>query len=189
MRWLVSDVPRRVEVEVAGNDDASRTSEIKVRVRDENYKPFDNASIAIEVATPDGKSIDLVGEPSDSEPGLYVANFVSSAAGAYRATVTASSDDGSDIEQRESGWVSDPDSEEFESLEPNREFLESIAKRSGGEVLELGDLENFVSSLDHREVPIVETRSLPWWHRWPIFTLAIGLLVCEWGVRRWKGLP
>ena len=189
LRWLVSDVPRRVEVEVAGNNDASRTSEIKVRVRDENYKPFDNASIAIEVATPDGKSIDLVGEPSDSEPGLYVANFVSSAAGAYRATVTASSDDGSDIEQRESGWVSDPDSEEFESLEPNREFLESIAKRSGGEVLELGDLENFVSSLDHREVPIVETRSLPWWHRWPVFTLAIGLLVCEWGVRRWKGLP
>ena len=189
MRWLVSDVPRRVEVEVAGNNNANRTAEIKVRVRDENYKPFDNASIAIEVATPDGKSIDLVGEPSSSEPGLYVANFVSSAPGAYRATVTASSDDGSEIEQRESGWVSDPDSAEFESLEPNREFLKSIASRSGGEVLELGDLESFVSSLDHREVPVVETRSLPWWHRWPIFTLAIGLLVCEWGVRRWKGLP
>ena len=189
IRWLVSDVPRRVEVEVVKNSDADRRVEIKTRVRDENYKPFDNAAIAIEVATPDGKSIELTGEPSDSEPGLYVANFVSNASGAYRATVTASSGDGSEIEQRESGWVSAPGSEEFESLVPNREFLESIASRSGGEVLELADLENFVSSLDHREVPVVEIRSLPWWHRWPIFILAIGLLIGEWGVRRWKGLP
>ena len=189
LRWLVSDVPRRVEVEVIKKDDANQSAEIKIRVRDENFKPFDNASISVEVATPDGKSIELTAEPSDSEPGLYVANFVSSASGAYRATVTASSDDGSEIEQRESGWVSAPSNEEFKSLVPNREFLESIASRSGGEVLELGNLEDFVSSLDHREVPVVETRSLPWWHRWPVFTLAIGLLVGEWGVRRWKGLP
>ena len=189
LRWLVSDVPRRVQVEVNRKSDANRTAEIKVRVRDENYKPFDNASIAIEVATPDGKSIELAAEPSDTEPGLYLANFVSNASGAYRATVIANSDDGSEIEQREAGWVSDPDSEEFESLEPNREFLQELARRSGGEVLELDGLDKFVASLEHREVPVVETRSLPWWHRWPIFTIAIGLLVCEWGVRRLKGLP
>ena len=123
LRWLVSDVPRRVEVEVIKKDDANQSAEIKIRVRDENFRPFDNASISVEVATPDGKSIELTAEPSDSEPGLYVANFVSSASGAYRATVTASSDDGSEIEQRESGWVSAPSNEEFKSLVPNLSLI------------------------------------------------------------------
>lgn len=189
LRWLVADVPRRVEVEIKRLSDANRTADINVRVRDEAYKPFDNASIAIEVQTPDGKSIELTGEPSKSEPGLYSAKFVSNDPGAYRAVVLATAPDGSDIEQRESGWVSEPDTEEFQSLEPNREFLEQLAKRSGGEVIELDQLDQFVTSLEHREVPITETSSLPWWHRWTIFVFAIGLLVGEWGLRRWKGLP
>ncbi len=189
LRWLVADAPRRVEVEVERKNDANRTAEIKVWVRDEAYKPFDNAAVAIEVQTPAGKSIELKGEPAASEPGLYVANFVSSEPGAYRAIVQADADDGSDIEQRESGWVSEPETEEFRSLEPNRAFLEQLAQRSGGEVIELDRLDGFVTSLEHREVPITETRSLPWWHRWTIFGLAISLLVGEWGIRRWKGLP
>jgi len=189
MRWLVSDVPRRVEVEVERKNDANRTAVIKARVRDESFKPFDNASVGIEVITADDKKIELTGDPSDNEPGLYVANFVSGEPGVYRAVVSATADDGSEIEQRESGWVSDPDSDEFQSLEPNRQFLEALAKRSGGEVIELDGLEQFVDSLEHREVPITETRSIPWWHRWPIFAIAIGLLVFEWGIRRLKGLP
>ena len=131
----------------------------------------------------------MTGEPSATEPGLYEANFVSSTPGAYRAVVLATGADGIDIEQRESGWVSEPDSEEFQSLEPNRAFLEMLAQRSGGEVIELDQLDQFVTSLEHREVPITETSSLPWWHRWTIFAFAIGLLVGEWGLRRWKGLP
>ena len=189
LRWCVSDVPRRVEVEVERLNDVNRTAEIKVRVRDESYKPFDNASVEIVVQTPAGKSIELTGEPSNSEAGLYMANFVSTEPGAYRAAVVASAEDGSEIEQRESGWVSEPDSEEFQSLEPNREFLEELAVRSHGEVIELDQLDQFVKSLEYREVPVTETSSLPWWHRWTFFTLAIGLLIVEWGLRRWKGLP
>lgn len=189
MRWLVSDVPRRVEVDVKRKNDVNRTAEIVVRVRDEGFKPFDNASVAIEVETPDGKSIELIGEPSDNEPGTYLANFVSVEPGSYCAKVAAVSEDGSEIESREAGWVSDPDSEEFQSLEPNFQFLEALAKRSGGEVLDLDGLDEFVDSLEYREVPITETRTIPWWHRWPIFALAIGLLVAEWGIRRLRGLP
>ena len=131
----------------------------------------------------------MTGEPAGTEPGVYIANFVSSVPGAYRAVVRAAADDGSAIEDREAGWVSEPDSEEFQSLEANRTFLNELAKRSGGELIELDDLDQFVDSLEFRQVPITETRSLPWWHRWTIFAMAIGLLVGEWGVRRWKGLP
>lgn len=189
LRWLVADAPRRVEVEVVRKNDVNRTSQIIANVRDESFKPLDNASVQIDVQTPDGKLIEMTAEPSETEPGTYFANFVSGESGAYRALVRTAAPDGTEIEQREAGWVSEPDSEEFQSLVPNRSFLESLAKQSGGEVLELDQLDAFVKSLDHREVPITESKSLPWWHRWTIFLIAIGLLVGEWGIRRWKGLP
>ena len=188
MRWLVADVPRRLEVENEALPDTNRTRKIKIRVRDEAYQPLDNATITVNVTTPDGKLVELVAEPTEVA-GVYESTYSSSQAGAYKATVQAQAADGSNIEQRESGWVSDPDREEFQSLVPNRQFLENIAARSGGEVIELDDLDSFVASLEHRKVPIMETRTLPWWHRWTVFTVAIGLLICEWGIRRWKGLP
>ncbi len=189
LRWLVADVPRRVECEVVRKPDSTQLVEIVTDVRDESFKPFDNATVAIEVATPDGKTIQLTGRASDDQPGRYSAAFASAAAGPYRATIRTEAADGSQIEQRETGWVADPDAEEFRSLVPNREFLERIAERSGGEVLEMSELDRFVSTLPNREIPITETRTQPWWHRWTIFTVAICLLVAEWGIRRWKGLP
>ena len=96
--------------------------------------------------------------------------------------------DGSEIETRESGWVSEPDSEEFQSLEPNPQLMKEIADQTGGQVIDIDSLEQFVSGLEYREVPVMETVSNPWWHRWTVFSLAIGLLIGEWGLRRWKGL-
>lgn len=188
LRWAIADVPRRVEVEINRLNDANRSSEIKVSVNDEAYKPFDNATVVIQVKTPDGKSIELTGEPKDSVPGVYVANFVSGETGVYRASVGVKAPDGSEIETRESGWVSEPDSEEFQSLQPNLQLMKEIADQSGGEVVDIDSLEQFVAELEYREVPVMETVSNPWWHRWTVFSLAIGLLVGEWGLRRWKGL-
>ena len=51
------------------------------------------------------------------------------------------------------------------------------------------DLDDFVSSLPNRKIPIVETWTYPLWHQWPVFFAAIGCLVGEWALRRWKGLP
>ncbi|MFT5300914.1 MAG: putative membrane protein [Mariniblastus sp.] len=189
MRWVVSDVPRRIDCKIEKRNDTNRTTEMVVTVRDESYRLLDNATVEFEITTPDGKMIELTGVPSGNTPGEYRGSFVSIEPGAYSANVLVAAADGTEIGEVESGWVSEPDSEEFQSLEPNRKFLELLAEKSGGEVIELDGLTQFVNSLDYREVPISETSSLPWWHRWPILFLALGLLVGEWGIRRWKGLP
>ena len=188
LRWAIADVPRRVEVEINRLNDANRSSEIKVFVNDEAYRPFDNATVVINVQTPDGKTIELAGEPTDTVPGVYVANFISGETGVYRASVAVNAADGSEIETRESGWISEPDSEEFQSLEPNLKLMKEIAEQTGGQVIDIESLEQFVAGLDYREVPVMETVSTPWWHRWTVFSLAIGLLIGEWGLRRWRGL-
>jgi len=165
LRWLVAEVPRRVEVVAEPDAADSQSIKLRVDIRDEEFKPQLNAEV-----------------------GRYVADFSSREPGAYRIIATAKSSDGTLIETRETGWVSDPAVAEFESLQPDRKFLQQIAEKTGGEMVELADLESFAAEFDSQKVPISETKTIPWWHRWPIFASAIGLLLAEWGARRMWGL-
>ena len=189
VRWLVADVPQRVEVETGRGGDLAWPVEIIVRVRDEMYEPLDNASVAVSVATPDGRHIELTAEPSDRAAGEYRTSFASRTPGAYRAQVTAKAEDASEIGAREAGWTVETATDELRTLRPNRGFLERIAKETGGEMIAADALDDFVAGLPNRKVPIVEAWTYPLWHQGSMFLFAVGCLVGEWGLRRWKGLP
>ena len=58
VRWLVADVPRRVEIDVRPNKDSQDGSvSLHVRVSDADYLPLDNAQLTIDVTTPDGHKV------------------------------------------------------------------------------------------------------------------------------------
>lgn len=98
--------------------------------------------------------------------------------------------DGSSVGQRETGWTVEPETEEFKQLAGNQALLERIASESGGQVLTLSELDRFVANVPQKKIPIVETWTYPLWHQGSVLAaLAIGCLVGEWGLRRWKGLP
>ncbi len=190
VRWLVSDVPQPVEVETrpaAGN--AAAGVEIVVRTRDKEFQPLDNAQVKITVHTPDKRRIELVAEASGKAAGEYLATFAPRDSGPYRADVTATAADGSEVGSRETGWAVEPETEEFRTLAVNRPLLERLAQETGGEVVTLDGLESFVASLPNRKIPITETWTWPLWHQWSVLAAAIGCFVGEWGLRRWKGLP
>jgi len=198
VRWLVADVPERVEVEVepgvAGDavDGASGAAPgvaIHVRVRDAAYLPLDNAEAVVRITPPGGKPLELEAEPSAAEAGVYVLRYVPRAAGAHRAVVAVKAPDGSPVGERETGWASQPQTDEFSRLAPNRDLLAEIAAKTGGQVLTAGELNGFVSKLNQRPAPITEPWTRPLWHH-PLFFLAIiACFTAEWGMRRWKGLP
>lgn len=190
VRWLVSDVPGRVEVESRRTTTgASPAVQILVRARDEKFEPLDNAHVALRVQTPDGHKIELIAESSDRSPGQYESLFAPRAAGVYRATITVTAADGSEVGQREIGWTVEPQTEEFRKLAVNRPLLEKLAKETGGEVVSLDALDQFVSSLPNRKIPVTETWTYPLWHQSSVFLVAIGCLIGEWGLRRWRGMP
>ena len=190
VRWLVSDVPGRVEVETrrtfAG---ALPAVQVLVRARDAQFESLDNAHVALRVQTPDDRKVELVAESSDRSPGQYEATFVSRAPGVYRATITVTAADGSEVGQREIGWTAEPQTEEFRTLAVNRSLLAQLAKDTGGELIDAADLDQFVGSLPNRKIPIVETWTYPLWHQSSVFLLAVGCLIGEWGLRRWRGMP
>lgn len=190
VRWLVADVPQRVEVDVKRKTGPGLAPvDLVIRTRDKEYAPLDNATITVAVRTPEGREIQLVAEASDRTPGEYVASFAPRVAGTYRAEIKATGADGSEVGGRSTGWAVEPETEEFSRLTGNEALLTRMARESGGEVLSPDGLRDFVTSLPNRKIPVVENWTYPLWHQWSVATLAMVCLIGEWGLRRMKGLP
>jgi hypothetical protein len=196
VRWLVSDVPTRVSVTAqTGADGDPCLVRLVVKVRDEEYKPMDNASVQLTIRpvrlSPGAGSNDLqlAADVSSSEPGAYQRDYVQTEAGARIVEAVATQSDGKIIGRSTAGWALDPAAAEFRSLKPNRAYLEALAKSTGGEVLKLDGLRDFVRQLPQRHAPIMESWSKPLWQEPAVYLFALGCFVAEWGIRRWKGLP
>jgi len=190
IRWLVADVPARVSIDVEPRMDHPDTPlDLRVRVRNDKFEAMDNARVAINISTPEGETIELLADTSLDEPGLYQATYLPRIAGAYRATVSVQDPAGMMVGQVDTGWTADPAGDEFRSVAPNRALLTELATQTGGEVVEPDDLAALVADLPHRQADEMEQAVTPLWHRWWMLALAIGCLVGEWGLRRWKGLP
>src|SRR6185437_14752204 len=192
VRWLVSDVPPRISVtaEPAPGGDPSEFR-ITVKAHDEEFKPLDNASVELtvrpvgqgsksEIRNPKSELQNYVrmpAEPSAGEPGSYTATFVAHDTGAYLVEANVTQADGKIAGHAATGWTSDPAAVEFRSLKPNRALLESLAKKTGGEIVPLADLESFVRKLPERRSPIMETWSYPLWHKPAVLLFALACFV------------
>ena len=189
VRWLVGDVPSRVEVTVRPKTDSETPAlNLAVRVRDAEYRPLDNAKVTFRIGLPGGDKLTLDAEPDPREAGAYATTYVPREPGAYRVTASANAPDGSSVGEREAGWAAQPAADEFARLEPDREYLKSIASKTHGEVVDGGSLPSFVASLSARSAPITEPWTSPLWHQPLYFLVAIACLVGEWGLRRVNGL-
>ena len=113
----------------------------------------------------------------------------SAEAGAYCVDAAVTQSDGKVVGRAQAGWTADPAADEFRSLKPNRALLETIARRTGGQMVAMNDLRDFVQRLPERGAPITETVSRPLWHQPGIFLFVLGCFMADWGIRRWKGLP
>jgi len=205
-RWLVSDVPNRVNFQVEPKPgDPNQAVSLQVRVREKNFKPMDNASVTLTVKTvlhgahaPGGaassaletstNSVRIKAEPSSSEPGLYEATYIPRDTGGYLAEAAVTDTAGAELGRVQAAWTADPAAEEFRSLKPNRALMEQIAAKTGGSVVSASKLDDFAANLPNRHAPVTEEWSSPLWHHAWVFLLALACFVSEWGLRRSKGL-
>jgi len=133
--------------------------------------------------------VELTADASTGEPGTYTATYLARETGAYSAEATVTDAEGKISGHAATGWTSDPAAEEFRSLKPNRALLENLAKKTGGEIVAMADLDKFVKKLPERRSPVMETWSKPLWHLPIVLVFALACFVTEWGIRRWKGMP
>jgi uncharacterized membrane protein len=203
VRWLVSDVPPPIAVvpdtAVSGNPAEVR---LTVTAHDEEFRPLENATVRLTVRpvrlmpaengtgrVADTNYVQMTAEPSATLPGTYEATYIAREAGAYSVEAVVTRADGRPAGHAAAGWASDPAADEFRSLKPNRALMEALARRTGGEVVKMEDLDKFVRQLPQRHAPITETWTNPLWQNPLVFLFVLGCFVAEWGIRRWKGLP
>ena len=197
MRWLVADVPNRVEIQAEPARDADQSMLLQTRARDKVFQPQDNATVSLKVSAyksdensfhTNAAVIALTAEPSLGEAGLYQAGYIPRDAGGYLAEAVVTDANGAEIGRAETGWAADPAAEEFKSLQPNRSLLETIARKTGGEMVGADQLAAFVKGLPSRQAPVMESWSFPLWHTPAVLLFALACFICEWGLRRWKGM-
>ncbi|MBL8851259.1 MAG: FixH family protein [Planctomycetaceae bacterium] len=189
LRWLVVDVPAKLEVAAEQESPSATAVKLVARVHDAAFEPVDGAAVEFTVRTPEGKEYRLDADPSLAEPGVYTTDYAPREAGGYRATAAVNEQGAADSIQAELGWASDPSAEEFRRINVDRELLQSLADATHGEVLSPEQLPEFVESLPSREAPRMEAWTRPLWHTPWMLLAAIACFAGEWGLRRWRGLP
>jgi uncharacterized membrane protein len=195
VRWLVSDVPRQIELTVEpAADAAGEDVNLQVRARNPKFEPLDDGVVWVEVQPWDttnaaAATVRLRAEPSLKEAGVYEASYVPHGTGGYLARVYATNSVGLEVGRAEAGWATDLAAEEFRSLQPNLDLLREIARRTGGELVAVNNLADFARRQPQRPAPVMEAWTAPAWHTPVVFAFALACFAGEWGLRRWKGLP
>jgi len=194
LRWLVADVPERISLRTVHKaENAQQLLTLQVQARQADFSPMGNVFPVIEVQEPGGQILRLSTEAVPDELGLFEAQYMTHSSGAYRARAVVQDLSGNQLGEAECAWALDLDAAEFRSLRAKRALMADIARKTGGRVLELDELDRFARSLPTREVPITEAWIRPLWDLPGVLpALFILILLClglEWTLRRWRGMP
>jgi hypothetical protein len=187
----VADVPGRVSVEVLPDSaDGEPRSRVRVQVRDASFQPVDQAVVSLDVQPMGGLTNSPLHLEADAanEAGVYETAYSPREAGGYRVDVQAAEPTGLAAGRGSAGFTSDPESEEFRSLNANRPLLADLSQKTGGAMVELKDLDELEQQIRQRPAPFMEPVTRMLWHRPLLLIAALLLLGIEWALRRRAGL-
>jgi uncharacterized membrane protein len=188
LRYLVTDTPGQVTASTPKPVLSDETKvPLRVEVRDKQYKPVTNAKVQARFMGPDGASATVELTPQLLEEGVYNGEWTAEKPGSYVADIIAGREQeeiGRDVLtfRREDGVA-----ESFHTSQ-NRELLEKLSDETGGRYYKPGEASKLANEISYSEAGIStrETRDL--WDMPAIFLLALGLLACEWLLRRRWGV-
>ena len=188
IRWLVSgseflpgrDVSFQIDKSTYRPREMIRMTVSAKLVERSRYKP------RIELAQPDGRKVRLTPEPRQDNEAVYVAQFAPETEGEYEAILF------SNIGKPEKDMVRFTvydDSVEQRCVQADREMMNLIAEVTGGEMLEVAELDALPDKMQAFET-LARERVKPKdiWDRLPVFSMLICVLGVEWFLRRASGL-
>jgi uncharacterized membrane protein len=188
LRHLVTDTPGQVTASTPKPVLSDETKvPLRVEVRDKQYKPVTDAKVQARFMAPDGASATVELTPQPLEEGIYSGEWTAEKPGTYVADIIAGREQeeiGRDVVtfRREDGVA-----ENFHTSQ-NRELLEKLSEQTGGRYYKPGEASKLANEISYSEAGIStrETRDL--WDMPAIFLLALGILACEWLLRRRWGV-
>ncbi len=195
LRWLVSDAPRRVELEVSNDRPApGEPVDLRAVVRDGGFLGVNGAEATATVTGPTGEEQKLPLEWTVEEDGEYRASFVPELPGPYDVRVMAEVDSesaGGGESQRIGDEIrliaADPATESF-GAEMNAALLRRIAGDTGGRFYDAEDAGDLAEDARYTESGKTVRETVELWDMPIVLLLLLGSLCAEWLLRRRWGL-
>ena len=187
LRWLVSDVPSRVDMVAAGEGAINEGIPLRVVVSDSAYARFNGAAVNAEVLSPNGESTQLPFEWATDRDGEYTAMMVPGVNGVH--TVNLKAVVGRDTIRSTAGYVriADPTAEYF-GAEMRPAVLKQFADETGGKFYRTSDVSRLPQDIVYTTSGATEVQRLDLWDMPVIFLILLSLLGAEWLYRRRRGL-
>ncbi len=192
VRWLVSrDELKQVTIRPSQPlFEGSEPIVIEGQIFDDDFKPVDGADVRVTVRGPVGAPEERARELAlvDQGDGRSTATIPALPPGDYVVEGRATKG-GAELGQDRGEMTVTPYRMELEDPAPNFELMREIARASGGSFVMLDDSDGIVKALprdpvEERSVRQSAFRENPW-----AFAALLGLLGCEWSIRKRRGLP
>ncbi len=154
-------------------------------------QPAQNASVICKIQPAQlstDNSVQTIKLSAGLSPGIYATTFQPEQAGDFIVQLTVSNEAGNQLGQDELPLKIAPQSTEMENLSRNDKLLHEIAQASAGQFAELSALPDLLDQIIAKQQTILGPPPTPTARRlynFPIlFVLFVGLLTCEWVLRR-----
>jgi uncharacterized membrane protein len=187
LRWLVSDVPARVDLVATGDGAVNEGIPLRVVVSDSAYARFNGAAVSAEVVSPTGESTRLPFEWATDRDGEYTAMMVPGVNGVHTLNVMAVV--GRDTIKSTAGYVrvADPTAEYF-GAEMRPAVLKQFADETRGKFYRTSEASRLPQDIVYTTSGATEVQRLDLWDMPFLFLLLLSVLGAEWLYRRRRGL-
>jgi uncharacterized membrane protein len=186
-RWVAGGATERIEIPSSAVPLPGTTENVRVLVRDQEFKPIANAEVVVRVTAPGGEERTLSAALSDPSEGRYVASLRFDQSGVYK--VTADVRRGSEVVGSATrgmlvGGV------DIELAEPglNEPVLRRIAESSGGKYVSAEESSSLATLVAERDIGERPTEMRDLWHNGFSLVAIVLLLAGEWVMRRRVGM-
>lgn len=187
LRWLVSEVPDRLDVLAADDGAIDEGIPLRVTASDSAYIRANGASVRAVVTAPNGEQSDLPFEWATDRDGEYKGTLVPGVNGLHEVRVTATL--GRDSVASEPAYVrvAEPTAEYFGAqLRPA--LLRQLADETGGKYYPASEAQRISDDIVYTQSGATVVQRLDLWDMPIIFALLVGLIGGEWLFRRRRGL-
>ena len=187
LRWLVSDVPSRVDLLATGEGAVNEGIPLRVVVSDSAYARFNGAAVSAEVVSPNGETTRLPFEWATDRDGEYTAMMVPGVNGVHTLNVSAVM--GRDTIKSTAGYVrvADPTAEYF-GAEMRPAVLKQFADETRGKFYRTSEASRLPQDIVYTTSGATEVQRLDLWDMPFLFLLLLSILGGEWLYRRRRGL-
>ncbi|MCC7051911.1 MAG: hypothetical protein IT355_01505 [Gemmatimonadaceae bacterium] len=187
LRWLLNDVPDRVEPVTDDEGVPGEAIPLRAVVRDSGFLRRNGATVTATVLAPDGASQSVALDWTGDRDGEYAASFIPAASGLH--TIRIASASGSDTVSAAPAWVNVAEPiDEYFGAERRDALLEQLARETGGRTYSPARAAEVARDLAYSRAGATEVRRLDLWDAPAVFLLVLLLLSGEWVLRRRRGL-